>query len=212
MLAAHFIGDVFIADEMSGERRVITAQFFDPSLNSEVTGAVPAHTGVNPMTINTTIKMWQAGGVLLAGGLAAACTTMGVGTGVTRGGGSPVDFTWSSDNSTSGTMTAKLEKTGQSFDGKFFQVTSQTRIDDVQPLFIGWHRRWSDWPYWGPDYGSSFATHYSGRVLANLSSADGEHMRCSFRLVHPATGMAGGGQGRCQIPDGKTIDTTFPAA
>src|SRR5687768_10575226 len=107
MLAADFIGDVFIADEISGERRVITAQFFGPSLNSEVTGAVPAHTGVNPMTINTTIKMWQVGGVLLAGSLAAACTTMGVGTGVTRGGGSPVDFTWSSDNSISGTMTAK---------------------------------------------------------------------------------------------------------
>lgn len=44
MLAADFIGDVFIADEISGERRVITAQLFDPSLNSEVTGAVPAHT------------------------------------------------------------------------------------------------------------------------------------------------------------------------
>jgi hypothetical protein len=46
MLAADFIGDVFIAVEISGERRVITAQFFSPSLNSEVTGAVPAHTGV----------------------------------------------------------------------------------------------------------------------------------------------------------------------
>lgn len=208
MLATDFIGDAFIADEISGEPRVITAHFSGPSLIPEVIGTVPAHTGVTSMTI----KIWQAGGVLLAGGLAAACTTMGVGTGLTRGGGSPVDFTWSSDNSTSGTMTAKLEKTGQSFDGKFFQVTSQTRIDDVQPLFIGWHRRWSDWPYWGPDYGSSFATHYSGRVLANLSSADGEHMRCSFRLMRPMSGMAGGGQGRCQIPDGKTIDTTFPAA
>jgi len=208
MLATDFIGDTFIADEISADLRVITTHFLGPSLNPEVTGTVPAHTGVTSMTI----KIWQAGGVLLAGGLAAACTTMGVGTGLTRGGGSPVDFTWSSDNSTSGTMTAKLEKTGQSFDGKFFQVTSPTRIDDVQPLFIGWHRRWSDWPYWGPDYGSSFATHYSGRVLANLTSTDGEHMRCSFRLVHPMSGMAGGGQGRCQVPDGKTIDTTFPAA
>lgn len=158
------------------------------------------------------IKMRQVGMVLLAGGLATACATTGVGTGVTRGGGSPVNFTWSSDNSTSGTMTATLEKTGQTFNGKFFQVTSETRIDDVQPLFIGWRRHWNDWPYWGPDYGTGFVTHYSGRVLANLSSADGEHMRCSFRLMRPASGMAGGGEGRCQIPEGKTIDSTFPAA
>ena len=35
------------------------------------------------------------------------------------------------------------------------------------------------------------------------------HMRCKFQLVHPSDGMAGG-SGQCQLPDGKTIDASFP--
>lgn len=160
-------------------------------------------------------KSWRGCVVLLAGALAAACTTMGVGTGTTRGGGSPVDFTWTSSGAVDGAMTATLEGTGQTFSGKFFQVTSETRTDNLDPLWIGWHRS-RDWPYWGsdwgPGWGSSFMTHYSGRVLANLSTTTDEHMRCNFQLVHPSRGMSGGGQGRCQIPGDKTIDATFPAA
>jgi putative hemolysin len=30
--------------------------------------------------------------------------------------------------------------------------------------------------------------------------------------VHPSNGMAGGGEGDCQLPDGKTIDASFPGA
>ena len=160
-------------------------------------------------------KSWQAGAVMLAGMLAGACSTMGVGTGIPRDGGSPVDFTWNSDNSVSGSMSAKLENNGEIFVGKFFQVTSETRVDDLQPLWIGrWGRSW-DWPYWGaawgPGWGPGFVTHYSGRVLANLSTPTGEHMRCNFQLVHPSKGMSGGGEGRCQLPGSETIDATFPA-
>lgn len=144
--------------------------------------------------------------------LISACTTMGTGTGETRGGGSEVDFAWSSDNARSGTMTATVQSTGQAFTGRFFQVTQETRVDDLQPLWPGWRRRWREWPYWGDDFGPAFMTHYSGRVLANLVSSTGEHMRCNFRLVRPSTGMAGGGEGRCQGPDQKTIDATFPSA
>lgn len=32
------------------------------------------------------------------------------------------------------------------------------------------------------------------------------------QLVHPSSGMAGGGQGDCQLPDGKTINTSFSGA
>jgi hypothetical protein len=53
-------------------------------------------------------------------------------------------------------------------------------------------------------------THYSGKVVANLSAPDGKHMRCTFQLVHPSDGMAGGGAGGCQMPSGKGIDATFP--
>ncbi|MFH8654723.1 hypothetical protein ACH37Y_18655 [Sphingomonas paucimobilis] len=46
-------------------------------------------------------------------------------------------------------------------------------------------------------------------MLANLTGADGQ-MRCHFRLMRPSAGMAGGGQGRCQLPGGTIIDATFP--
>jgi hypothetical protein len=36
------------------------------------------------------------------------------------------------------------------------------------------------------------------------------HMRCKFQLVHPSDGMAGGGSGQCPLPDGKTVDASFP--
>ena len=60
--------------------------------------------------------------------------------------------------------------------------------------------------------GPSFITHYTGRVVANLSAPSGVHMRCNFQLASPDAGMAGGGAGQCQMPDGKTIDATFPKA
>jgi len=68
------------------------------------------------------------------------------------------------------------------------------------------------WENWGAAPSTSFVTHYSGRVVANLGAPSGEHMRCKFQLAHPSEGMAGGGRGQCQMPDGKTIDATFPSA
>ncbi|HEY6642671.1 hypothetical protein [Povalibacter sp.] len=157
-------------------------------------------------------KTWLAGPILFAAALMTACTTTGVGTGETRGGGSAVNFSWSSDNATSGMMTATFARSGQAFNGRFFQITSETRYDDLQPLWVGWGRRWGGWPYWGYDDGPSFMTHYSGRVLANLTSTTGERLRCNFRLVRPSSGMSGGGEGKCQGPDGAEIDATFPSA
>jgi hypothetical protein len=143
--------------------------------------------------------------------LFSACTSMGMGTGSNDAGDTLVGFSWTSENNTSGEMTATFQSTGQAFTGRFFQVTSETRVDDLDPLWDGWHRGFRGWPYWGGGYGDSFITHYSGRVLANLVSPTGARMRCNFRLVRPSSGMVGGGEGRCQSPDGKTINATFPA-
>jgi hypothetical protein len=55
-------------------------------------------------------------------------------------------------------------------------------------------------------------THYSGHVVANLSDPEGKHIRCNFQLVHPDNGLAGGGEGGCQLPNGRTIDAAFPGA
>jgi hypothetical protein len=142
--------------------------------------------------------------------LAAGCTTMGTGFGATATGANPVNFNWKSSDSVSGTMDATLAD-GETYSGQFFQITTDTTVDTLGPLWTGWGGGWrGDWGYWGA--GPQFVTHYSGRVLANLSTPDGQYMRCKFQLVHPADGMAGGGRGQCQMPDGKTIDATFPTA
>jgi hypothetical protein len=142
--------------------------------------------------------------------LAAGCTTMGTGFGSTATGANPVNFNWKSSDSVSGTMDATLSD-GKTYSGKFFQITTDTTVDNLGPLWTGWGGGWrGDWGYWGT--GPQFVTHYSGRVLANLSTPGGQYMRCKFQLVHPSDGMAGGGRGQCQMPDGKTIDATFPTA
>jgi hypothetical protein len=154
-------------------------------------------------------------GVPLLVVLAAGCTTMGTGFGSTPSGSNPVNFSWKSSDNVSGTMNATLSD-NKTFTGQFFQITSDTTVDNLGPLWAGWGgygRRgpWAgEWGFW--DAGPEFVTHYSGKVVANLAAPDGKHMRCKFQLVYPSDGMAGGGRGQCQLPQGKTIDTTFPKA
>jgi hypothetical protein len=153
-------------------------------------------------------------GLPLLVALAAGCTTMGTGFGSTASGANPVNFSWKSSDSVSGSMIASLSD-GKTYTGQFFQITSDTTVDNLGPLWTGWGgyggRGWGgDWGFWNS--GPEFVTHYSGRVVANLATPDGEHMRCKFQLVHPQDGMAGGGTGQCQLPKGNTIDATFPKA
>jgi hypothetical protein len=54
-----------------------------------------------------------------------------------------------------------------------------------------------------------FGTLYSGQVIANLASPAGVHMRCTFQLIRPSAGMAGGGGGLCQMPAGNIIDVSL---
>jgi hypothetical protein len=151
---------------------------------------------------------------LLVALAAAGCTTMGTGTGSTLSGADPVTFNWTSSDSVSGTMSAAAPD-GKMYSGRFFQVTQDTTVDTLGPLWVGWGGRfgrrggfgWDDW-----DAGPSFIKHYTGRVVANLGAPGGEHMRCKFQLARPSSGMAGGGHGQCQMPDGKTIDANFPQA
>jgi hypothetical protein len=148
-------------------------------------------------------------GLPLAVVLATGCTTMGTGTGSTATGGNPVNFTWKSSDGTSGTMNA-VTSDGKTYTGRFFQITSDTTVDNLGPLWEGWGPgfRRGGWGYW--DAGPEFVTHYSGKVVANLTSPDGQHVRCNFQLIQPSSGMAGGGSGQCQLPNQKTIDADFP--
>ena len=152
---------------------------------------------------------------LLCAGIAlSACTTMGNGTGSVSPGGEAVQFSWkSTDGGVSGSMSAAL-KDGQSFSGPYLQVTSTTQSQDFEPMWSGWEHGWGGWGGFGGGFGGfgSFpetTTHYSGRVMANLQAADGQHMRCHFHLNHPDAGM-GGGQGQCQLKSGRSVDAVFP--
>ncbi|HYR37500.1 MAG TPA: hypothetical protein VEQ87_24640 [Burkholderiales bacterium] len=151
--------------------------------------------------------------VLGAGIALSACTTMGTGTGSVAPGGEAVQFSWrSTDGGVSGTMSAAL-KDGQTFSGPYLQVTSTTQSQALEPMWNGWEHGWGGWGGFGgfgtfPD--TTFTTHYSGRAMANLQTADGQHMRCHFHLNHPDAGMGGGGQGQCQLKSGRSVDAVFP--
>jgi hypothetical protein len=161
--------------------------------------------------------MWTEYGkyvVAIFATIAAGCTTMGTGTGSTPSGGSPTVFSWESADGLTGTMSATMPG-GQTYRGQYFQITKNTTVDSIGPLWVGGWGGWADprgWGsgYWGADPSRDFITHYSGRVVANLAQPSGTHMRCQFRLAIPDEGMNGGGLGQCQLPDGTTIDANFP--
>ena len=129
---------------------------------------------------------------------AAGCTTTGIGTGQVVGQNIGVNFSWTETGGTRGTMIAQLSN-GEVYQGPMFQITSES-VSDYDPL-------WNGWGPWGPSMET--ITHYSGQVLANLQGPGG-FMRCDFRLMRPSYGMAGGGLGQCQLPNGTIINAQFP--
>jgi len=150
-----------------------------------------------------------AGAIVLSG-----CETQsaGTGSGNVRGTRKPVAFTWQSSDSDSGNITATFG-TGRVFKGRYVQITSDTRVEELDPLWDGWGKpyRRASWRYWNADSKSDFLRTYRGDVLANLQSEDGEHMRCRFNLLSPQRGMTGGGEGRCQLSESnQEIRAEFP--
>jgi len=166
---------------------------------------------MNKTRILTTIFMGALAGAMALSGCE---TTHGAGTGSgnVRGTSKPVAFTWQSDDSDSGDITATFGN-GRVFKGTYLQVTNDTGRDDLEVLWDGWGKpyRHSSWRYWNADSKSDFIKTYHGDVLANLHSDDGEHMRCRFNLVSPQRGIPGGGEGRCQLSESdKEIRAEFP--
>jgi hypothetical protein len=144
-------------------------------------------------------------GLLLVVGL-AGCATTRTGSGSTVPATNPVKFSWTSSGNVSGSMTATLAN-GETFTGRFFQVTSSL-TDDLGPQGPIWHEQG---PYdVGPEL--QYVAHYTGHVTADLSRSDGTQMRCRFKLMSPADGMAGGASGECRLPSGLSVDAQFPAA
>lgn len=141
------------------------------------------------------------------------CKSTGSGMGESATGDVKAHFTWQQSDPASGTLTAMVSKQNgseETYEGKFYQITNNSQIDTLGPLWHPWHPAWTGWAYWdsAPDY--ALITHYTGHVLANLAGPDGKRMRCEFQLLRAAEGMKGGGEGQCQLPSGKTIKADFP--
>ena len=165
-------------------------------------------------------------GVLCAGIALSACTTMGTGSGSVSPGGAPVTFSWkSTDGGLTGTMSATLADK-RTFSGSYVESTRQASTADVDS---SWMRRDRSWVDWGGDWADSgswadsggwdgwspfpedwYATRHSSNMIANLQAVDGQRMRCNFQLNTPLDGMGGGGQGKCQLENGQSVDAVFP--
>jgi hypothetical protein len=139
------------------------------------------------------------------------CKSTGSGMGESATGDVQARFTWQQSDPLSGTLTAMVSgQNSETYAGKFYQITRNSRIDTLGPLWHPWHPGWRGWEYWdsAPDY--ALITHYTGHVLANLAGPDGKRMRCEFQLLRADEGMKGGGEGQCQLPSGKIINADFP--
>jgi hypothetical protein len=135
--------------------------------------------------------------LLLLAVLAAGCTTTGTGFGSNASGANPINVSWKSSDRVSGAMDATMAD-GTIYTGQYFQVTADATLERLDSG-LGF----------GPWGGTGSGTLYSGQVVADLSSPAGARMRCTFRLIHPSAGMAGGGGGLCQTPTGNIIDVNL---
>jgi hypothetical protein len=150
---------------------------------------------------------------LLLGAAIVSCKSTGGGMGQSPTGEVKATFEWQQSDPSSGTLKATVTKPGgaqETYEGKFYQITKDTVVSAITPLWSPWYSAWAGWPYWGPEPNDAFITHYTGHVVANLAAPGGERMRCQFRLIRPSEGMKGGGQGQCQLPSGQTINAEFP--
>ena len=94
-----------------------------------------------------------------------------------------------------GTMHVTLPD-GETFTGRYLEVTSDTDAETLDPFWGGWGVGWAGWGPWSDDYGAwvvgadvpTFVRNYSGTVIATLLGDRGGRMRCRFRLAEPEQG------------------------
>ena len=158
--------------------------------------------------------------VVVVAGLLAGCVASGTIRGrMSKTGDAPVPVTLqyrSERFAQNGTITAKLPD-GETFTGRYLQVSSDTDAETLDPYWGGWGVGWAGWGPWSDDYGAwiagadmpTFVRNYSGKVIATLIGDRGDRMRCRFRLADPEQGMPSGGVGECQVSGGAKIDAEF---
>src|SRR5262245_43501094 len=114
--------------------------------------------------------------VLLA---AAGCASSGSGYGLSPSGGEAT-FHWDAKTDLTGTLTATMPG-GREYTGPYFEVTNETRVEGLAPLWYGWRPGWRGWPGWEPVPAQGVVTEYTGTVVANLAANTGERRRRRFR-------------------------------
>lgn len=94
---------------------------------------------------------------------------------------------------------------GRQFTGTFVQPQRGQWRDTYNTYYGAWTGQWGRASPWYSGSRSSFAIQYADTVLAHLESADGTRMRCGFALYAPDVGIAGGGQGDCQLSTNEDV-------
>jgi hypothetical protein len=110
-----------------------------------------------------------------------------------------IAFSWQSGGDSSiGEIQASLPD-GRRFTGTYVQPTTTTWNDSYGPYWNSWAGVWGSYRPWYGGPRTSFATHYSGKVLAHLETPEGARKRCEFTLFSPSRGLNGGAEGECQL-------------
>jgi len=130
--------------------------------------------------------------------LLAACS--GTMKGRVQQGGESVSFQFEETGIGHGTMRATFSG-GETFKGRFADESSSgyvTTFDTEGPEATIVHRE-----------AFEAVESYSGNIEAVLFGSKRHTMRCKFRAANSMMGLSGGGEGRCQVSDGRVIDVQF---
>jgi predicted small secreted protein len=130
--------------------------------------------------------------------LLAACS--GTMKGMVQQGGESVDFQFEDSGIGTGTLRTTLSD-GETFKGKYADESSSGFVTGFDTEGTGATIV----------HGEAFETieSYSGNIDAVLFGNKGHTMKCKFQAANSLIGLPSGGEGRCQISDGRVIDVQF---
>ena len=127
--------------------------------------------------------------------LLAACS--GTMKGMVQQGGESVNFQFEETGIGHGKLTATLSD-GETFKGRFAEESSSGFVTgfDTSGTIVR-------------KEAFEAVESYSGNIEAILFGNKGHTMRCKFRADNSLMGLPSGGEGRCQVSDGRVIDVQF---
>lgn len=130
--------------------------------------------------------------------LLLGCHHAGTGVGTARATLAQAELAWSSGFDASNGELAVTIAGGARYRGPFTQIRAILESNTLGTYFVGWScPDWARDPWYG-GLPARVAGVNSGRVVAQLESANGERLRCRLELRDPEAGMTGGALGECQ--------------